>query len=79
LKAKFLSELNNCWLYCPDEVIKKAYAFLAKVHTDARYPDEVKENAFGELMVAIRKDLLCRKPVSSTQLSAKDFNHLRVT
>ncbi|HVL34830.1 MAG TPA: hypothetical protein VM489_04085 [Burkholderiales bacterium] len=79
LKAKFLSELNKSWLYCPDEVIRKAYAFLEKVHTDARHSDEVKENAAGELMVAVRKDLLGRKRVRSTQLTANDFKHLRVT
>ncbi|MGQ0750149.1 MAG: hypothetical protein ACT4PS_06405 [Betaproteobacteria bacterium] len=36
LKARFLSELNKCWLYCPDEVIKKTYSFLETVHTDVR-------------------------------------------
>jgi hypothetical protein len=78
LKAQFLSELNKCWLYCPDEVIGKAYAFLEKVHTDGQYPDEMKERAVGELILAIRIDLLSRKPVRKTKLSPSDFKHLRV-
>ena len=78
LKAQFLTELNKCWLYCPDEVIEKAYSFLEKVHTDGQYPDDVKERAVGELILAIRNDLLSRKPVRKTKLVPADFKHLRV-
>lgn len=78
LKAQFLRELNNCWLYCPDEVIRKAYAFLATVHTDANSTDEAKERAVGDLVLSIRQDLLSRSSVRSTQLTARDFKHLRV-
>ena len=78
LKSQFLVELNKCWLYCSDDVIKKAYSFLEKVHTDGEYPDDVKELAVGELMLAIRLDLLSKKPVSKTQLTPLDFRHLRV-
>ena len=78
LKAHFIQELNKCWLYCPDEVIQKAYAFLNTVHTKAQHPEEVKERAVGELMIAIRKDLLARAPVRNTTLTATDFQHLKV-
>ncbi len=27
-REAFLNQVNLCWLYCSDEVIKKAYAFL---------------------------------------------------
>jgi hypothetical protein len=77
-KQRFLTELNNSWLYCPDEVIRRAYEFLAKVHTGAKYSDEEKELAVGELVLAIRKDLLGRKRVLSTKLTAADFRHLKV-
>lgn len=77
-KAQFLRELNNCWLYCPDEVIRKAYVFLATVHTGANSTDEAKEKAVGELVLSIRQDLLSRSTVRSIQLSARDFKHLRV-
>jgi hypothetical protein len=78
LKAQFLGELNKCWLYCPDDVIRKAYAFLATVHTGANSSGDAKERAVGEFIVAIRKDLLSRRSVRSTELTAQDFKHLRV-
>ena len=78
LKRRFLDELNKCWLYCPDEIIEKGYAFLATVHTDKVQPDEVKERALGELVVAIRKDLLSRRPVRRTALKSSHFKHFAV-
>lgn len=79
LKATFLQELNKSWLYCSDDVIRKAYAFLNTVHTKEKQTSEVKERAVGELMLAVRRDLLARKPISVTSLSPSDFQHLTVT
>ena len=76
LKAEFLNQLNTAWLYCPDEVIKKGYAFLSTVHVKALHTDEQKEAAMGEFVLEIRKDLLSRKLVHSTALTASDFRHL---
>lgn len=76
LKAEFLDQLNVSWLYCPDEVINKAYAFLDTVHTSQQETEEEKEKAMGEFVAAIRKDLLSRKLVRKTSLSASDFRHL---
>jgi len=78
LKAEFLSQLNRCWLYCPDEVIKKGYSFLDTVHTNKESSDEVKEKAMGDFVAAIRKDLLSRSLVRKTSLSSDDFRHLKV-
>lgn len=78
LKAEFLSQLNRCWLYCPDEVILKGYAFLNTVHTANISTDEVKEKAMGNFVASIRNDLLSRKLVKSTKLTGKDFKHLNV-
>lgn len=78
LKIEFLNQLNRCWLYCPDDVIKKGYAFLNTVHESNSSTDEVKEKAMGEFIVAIRKDLLSRKLVKSTKLNSSDFKHLNV-
>ncbi|MBN1292948.1 MAG: hypothetical protein JXB48_13995, partial [Candidatus Latescibacteria bacterium] len=78
LKGKFIDQLNQCWLYCPDEVIKKRYAFLDNVHTNQVHPDNVKEKAMGEFIVAIRKDLLSRALVRCTKLTGGDFKHLKV-
>ena len=76
LKSDFLSHLNRCWLYCPDDVITKGYAFLDTVHASNPSSDEVKEKAMGDFVAAIRSDLLSRKLVRKTNLSGKDFRHL---
>jgi Pyruvate/2-oxoacid:ferredoxin oxidoreductase delta subunit len=34
IKAEFVEQLSQCWLYCPDEVIKKAYDYLWTEHDD---------------------------------------------
>lgn len=79
LKESFLRQLNLCWLYCPDDVIQKAYRFLSAVHTGQKPSDGEKERAVGELILAIRNDLLNRKPVRRTNLKPEDFKHLRAT
>ena len=56
-KNHFIDQLNLCWMYCPDDVILKAYAFIDSVHTDQVSSDAVKERALGELILEIRKDL----------------------
>jgi len=77
LRNKFLNELNKCWLYAPDNVIKKGYSFLATVHKGSGKSEEQQRNAMGEFVVSIRNDLLSREIVKSTKLSAKDFKHLK--
>lgn len=78
LKGEFLNQLNIAWLYCPDDVIKKGYAFLDTVHTQKVSPDAEKESALGAFVAAIRCDLLSRKLVRNTKLSPADFRHLGV-
>ena len=78
LKSEFLNQLNIAWLYCPDDVIKKGYAFLDTVHTQKVSPDADKERALGVFVAAIRCDLLSRKLVRKTTLSPTDFRHLGV-
>lgn len=79
LREEFLNQLNLCWMYCPDEVIHKAYKFLFMVHTGKKYQDDEKEKAVGEFILAIRKDLINRKPLRKTELKPEDFKHLRAT
>ena len=79
LKDTFLEQLNECWLYCPDNVVRKCYDFVDAVKVGAQLSDKAKEIAFGELVVAIRKDLLKRRLVKKTNLTSKDFRHLRAT
>ena len=79
LKEEFLHQVKLCWLYAPDEVIKKAYEFLAKVKTGTTETNENKELSVGELVSAIRNDLISRKMVKKSKLKAKDFEHLEST
>lgn len=71
--ANFIDELNQCWLYCPDDVIHKGHKFLSTVRTGNKTPDMDKEKALGEFIVAIREDLLSRKLVKKTELTSKHF------
>jgi hypothetical protein len=80
LKQAFLDQLNLCWLYCSDEVIHKAYEFIATIHTDVQQPDQIKsQRALGVLILAIRRDLLSRQVVRQTDLKADDFKSLTAT
>ena len=78
-RVEFLDELNQCWLYCPDDVIVRGYRFLDTVHTQQVSTDQVKEKAMGEFMPAIRRDLLSRNLVRKTTLTHNDFRHFTVT
>ena len=76
LKQKFIEQINLSWLYAPDEVIKKGYKFLETVQTGQRSSDQEKENALGDFILTIRKDLFCRKITKDTKLVKSDFKHL---
>ena len=78
-KEAFLAELNLCWLYCSDEVIRRAYGFLETVRVGQQHPDATKERALGEFMIAVRRDLLARTAVKRTDLKPEDFRLLRST
>jgi len=73
LKNEFIEQLNRCWLYCPDEVIKKGYDFLATVHVNSISDDLVKEKALGAFVLSIRKDLLAHSFFTRTKLNELDF------
>ncbi|MCE3026606.1 hypothetical protein [Salinicola sp. DM10] len=79
LKNQFIDQLNLCWMYCPDEVIQKAYRFIESVHTGSDSSDEEKEVALGSLILAIRKDLISQKLLSKTSLKPEDFKLLTST
>ncbi len=38
LRQNFLDQLDQCWLYCPDDVILRAYRFLAAINPTADPP-----------------------------------------
>jgi hypothetical protein len=78
LKLEFLNQLNISWLYCPDEVIRKGYAFLDTVHDKQVTAKEDQESALGAFVAAVRADMLSRKLVRKSTLGAQDFRHLNI-
>ena len=78
-KETFLSELELSWLYGSDDVVRAAYAFLQTVKTGQRTSEEERRVAAGNLVVAIRGDLLRRAPLKRTSLKASEFELLKVS
>jgi len=76
-KAKFLEEVNLSWLYCPDEIIHAMYAFLATVRTGAPSSESDREETFGDLVLAMRKDLWSLGLLRRTKLTATDYRHFQ--
>lgn len=73
LKQKFLDQLAQAWLYCPDEVVRLGYNFLKSMDkATVTSPDERQER-LGAFVLAIRKDLLSGELVKSTDLKKSDF------
>jgi len=68
-KSDFVEQLKLCWLYCPDEVIKKAYAFLDAINSAQKTLEE-KNLSLGDFVVAILKDLFSRKITRKTKLTS---------
>lgn len=58
LRSKFLAELDKCWLYCGDDVINRSYEFLDAVSENNTGSDEKRELALGNLVLAMRRDML---------------------
>jgi hypothetical protein len=75
-RAEFLKQIQLCWLYCPDEVIRKAYAFLGAVHENFTGTQEQRETAARELVVAIRRDMF--PWYRRTNLRPDEFQLLRM-
>jgi hypothetical protein len=75
LKREFIDQSKLCWLYAPDDVVRKVNAFFRAIHTERVPPatDEEKERALAELVLAIRKDMLRRKIIRRTRLSPLDW------
>src|SRR5690606_39031384 len=76
LRDEFIQQVNLCWLYCPDDVIRKAYAFLDSVHERSGARQEESELALGAFVAAIRKDMLKRRVVARTGLESSDFRRI---
>ena len=75
LKQAFIDEFYLCWLYCPDDVIKKGYSFFEAVTPGNNRPEEEKQLAIGEFVASVRRDLLSRKIIKKTELQGSHFHH----
>ena len=73
-KERFIQELRLAWLYCPDEVIKTADAFLDAVTTGAGTTDADKEQTLADFELALRRDLY-----GKTKLTIRDLRSYRST
>jgi hypothetical protein len=75
-KADFLEQVELCWLYCSDEVIRRANEFLDSVKTGAhspnptrRFAQKTRHSAHGSY--GGRLPILQRKLISSSAPLAK--------
>lgn len=71
MRQEFLTQINLCWLYCPDEIIIKANQLALAIQQGSNK----RELLAGELMLELRKDLLRHFRFKPTKLSADDFRH----
>ena len=80
-REAFLVELNLCWLYCPDVVIRRSYVLMDSVSTGSTSTSEQRHLAAGDMLDAIRRDL-CGSTLlpfwKRTSLKGADFRHYSV-
>jgi len=72
MRQEFLVQINLCWLYCPDEIIRKANELASSIQLGS----DKKELIAGEFMLALRKDLIRHFPFKRTKLTANEFKHV---
>lgn len=72
--TEFVNQLNLCWMYCPDTVIKKAYYFLSLLESGA--DKKAVERAVGDFILSVRKDILSGSAEKHTNLKPEDFRHI---
>lgn len=75
-RLEFLEEYKRCWLYCSDEVIRAANAAMEVLVEGTTAPMEQRHQRIGQLVLAIRKDLLRRTLTTRTELRDTDYIHI---
>lgn len=75
LREEFIAQLDLCWVYCSDEVIRKAYQFVETVETGQISTEEEKERAFKGFIAEIRKEVVRDK----STLTWEEFRILGAT
>jgi hypothetical protein len=71
LRDEFLHQINLCWLYCPDNVVRKIAELISKLNND-NISQEAKDSSMNELMITLRKDI--RK---KTKLNQDDYKKIK--
>ena len=84
LRPKFIHQINLCWLYCSDDVVRKIIDLVSKFNRD-EIPECARKDATGKLMVVLRKDLrnedsLKRRIpfVKPKKLNHDDYNDFKI-
>ena len=75
--SPFVDQVRLAWLYAPDEVMHKLYAFLntQKEGIPASEKNEAGRRTMAEVVAAMRTDLF-QTVKRETTLSADDYQHL---
>jgi hypothetical protein len=74
----FLREMDQCWLHCPDHVLRAGYRFIDSVKTGANSTGEDRAKAFSEFMVAIREDLISGSRVTQSSMRADEYQVIKL-
>ncbi|MBL7935270.1 MAG: hypothetical protein JNM51_05610 [Bacteroidia bacterium] len=81
---EFIVEFQLCWMYCPDEIIKKGNLFLDSMNSTIVERNQQNINKLkGEFIVELRKDLIkMNKSIfysfqKDTKLQYSDFRDVR--
>lgn len=69
LRLDFSNQMDNCWLYCSDQVVKKTTALIKAVSQEA--DSKIQTKARDELIYSMRKEFK-----SDSELSIDDYVHL---
>lgn len=82
LGNKFIIEYKLCWMYCPDEIIRKLNDLLSSMKQENNLKQEDKDRLKGELILELRKDLIKTSRYThlmfiKTNLSASEFQDVR--
>lgn len=77
VRRQFLEEYKRCFLYCSDEVIRAANLAMEGMVEGTQLPNDTRLERIGNLVMAIRRDLLRRTLTSRTKLTHIDFRHVK--
>lgn len=77
----FILELQLCWMYCPDSVIRKGNNFLESMKNGNDRTQDEKDKLKGEFILEMRKDLMLTNRIfklssfnkNPTKLKSTDF------